>query len=417
MKLGELFIKLSTKGDTKNLEKALKQLKEAEKETRTQLKLKRDLAKATTEEEKELIRKNYAQKKEIDVTQKLLNKQKERNQAIMAGVKGFAGFVTAVSLAIGVLDRFVNSSAKANQSVLTISQSSGMSADLINKYASASMDKNLNVTREGVAQTINSLSQKLRGLQVGEVDENLLQGMQLLQVMGGSSFNPYGLNAEQFLEGLRGSLVGINDEWASDILQRMGISPDLLPMLRMSKEEFDKTKNRFLDEKEMTEQQKLILELSQLKAQIEKVVTLISKELIPPLVKIVEVINKLIQKIPKFLKGDDLPKETPAETKDTIITSRKHATAGVGVTLATGRWVEALGLILSEIIGEGILKEYKSSGFLQLSPYGVPAYNTGNTTNNFNTTINTTQPADKATGDSIERNIKNAQNLEQKVSR
>lgn len=417
MKLGELFIKLSTKGDTKNLEKALKQLKEAEKETRTQLKLKRDLAKATTEEEKQIIRKNHAQKKEIDVTQKLLNKQKERNQAIMAGIKGFAGFVTAVSLAIGVLDRFINSSAKANQSVLTISQSSGMSADLINKYASASMDKNLNVTREGVAQTINSLSQKLRGLQVGEVDESLLQGMQLLQVMGGSSFNPYGLNAEQFLEGLRKSLVGVDDEWASDILQRMGISPDLLPMLRMSKEEFDRTKNRFLNENEMTEQQKLVLELTQLKDQIVKAITIIANELIPPLNKLVEVINKLIQSIPKFLKGDDLPKETPEDIKEAITASRKQATAGTGVALATGRWVEALGLILSEIIGEGIFKEFKSSGFLQLSPYGVPAYNTGNTTNNFNTTINTTQPADKATGDSIERNIKNAQNLEQKVSR
>lgn len=417
MKLGELFIKLSTKGDTKNLEKALKQLKEAEKETRTQLKLKRDLAKATTEEEKELIRKNYAQQKEIDVTQKLLNKQKERNQMIMAGIKGFAGFVTAVSLAVAVLDRFVNASAKANQSVITMAQSSGISADTINKYASASMDKNINVSRENVAQTINSLSQKLRGLQVGEVDENMLQGMQLLQVMGGKSFNPYGLNAEQFLENLRGSIVGINDEWASDILQRMGISPDLLPMLRMSKEEFDKTKNRFLDEEDMTEQQKLMQELNQLKAQIEKAGTIIAQQLIPPINKLVNILEKVISKIPKFLKGDDLPAETPKDVKDTITTSRKQATAGVGIALATGRIYEAITVALAELIGEGIFKEYKSSGFLQLSPYGVPAYNTGNTTNNFNTTINTTQPADKVMMDNYQNQVENAQVSQQKGGR
>lgn len=417
MKLGELFIQLTTQGDTKKLEKALKHLKEAEKETRTQLKLKRDLAKATTDEEKEIIRKNYAQQKEIDCTQRLLNKQKERNQAIMSGIKGFAGFITAVSLAVAVLDRFVNASAKANQSVLTVSQISGMSSDLINKYASASMDKNINVTRESVAQTIGNLSQKLRGLQVGEVDENMLQGMQLLQVMGGKSFNPYGLNAEQFLENLRSGLVGINDEWASDILQRMGISPDLLPMLRMSKEEFEKTKSRFMDEAEMTEQQKLVQELSRLKDEIKMAFQIISTKLIPPLNRLVDILNRLVQKIPKFLKGEDLPKETPKDVKDTITKSRGQATAGVGIALATGRIYEAITVALAEIIGEGLFKEYKSSGFLQLSPYGVPAYNTGNTTNNFNTTINTTQSADKVMMDNFQNQVENAQINQQKGGR
>ena len=79
MKLGELFIELGTKGNTKELEKTLKQLKEAEKKTAAQIKLNKDLAKATTDEEKALIKKNYAQKQEIASTEKVINKSKERN--------------------------------------------------------------------------------------------------------------------------------------------------------------------------------------------------------------------------------------------------------------------------------------------------------------------------------------------------
>ena len=416
MKLGELFIKLTTKGNTKELEKALKQLKEADKETSRQLKLKKDLAKATTDEEKQLIKKNYEQKREIDATQKLINKQKERNQAIISSIKGFAGFVSAVSLAVGVLDRFVNANAKANQSVLTISKSTGISADTINKYASASMDKNINVTRESVAQTFDRLATSLRMQQMGQ-DTSLLQGMQILASRGGKPFTSYGLNAEQFFEQLREGIKGVSDEWASHALTTMGISPDLLPMLRMSKEEFDKTKNRFLSEKEMTEEQKMVQELSEMKGQINKTIQLLELRLIPIIANIYKVIEKITAKIPKFLQGKDLPENTPKDVKDTIVKSRQTATALTAGAIATKQYQIAGLIALAEKIGEDIFKEWKSTGVMQLSPYGVPAYNTGTTNNTFNTTINTTQPADKVMADKYQEDIKLAQKNQQKVGK
>ena len=186
MKLGELFIELGTKGNTKELEKTLKQLKEAEKKTAAQIKLNKDLAKATTDEEKALIKKNYAQKQEIASTEKVINKSKERNKTILASVKGFTRLIGAISLAIGVMDRFANASAKTNQSILTLSQSSGVDINTINKYASAARSLNYNVSREMVAQTLASLSSRLRKTDIGE-DEGLIGGLSLLSGLGGKS--------------------------------------------------------------------------------------------------------------------------------------------------------------------------------------------------------------------------------------
>lgn len=420
MKLGELIIEIATKGNTKNLEKALKELKEAERETSRQLKLKKALAKAETEEEKQLIKKNYAQKQEIATTQKLLNQQKQRNQAIISGIKGFAGYVTAISLAIGVLDRFINKNAKAHQSILTASQTSGIDVDVINKYASAGRSKNINVTQEQVAQTISNLSQNLRNLQLGEANEGMLQGLQLLQQKGGKSFVPYGLNSEQYLEKLREGLVGVSDEWASDILTKMGISPDLLPMLRMSKQEFDSVKNRFLSKEEMEKEKSDAQKLIEIQDKLTQAINKLAIEVIPPLTNVLTVIQKILEKYTKYREGNDLPENTTEENKNVIINSRKTATnitAGTtGLAVATKNpYLLAIagGLMLAEKIGEDIFKEFKSSGFMKLSPYGIPAYNTGTTVNNFNNTINTTQPADQVMLDNYQREVTEAQKSQQ----
>lgn len=424
MKLGELIIEIATKGNTKNLEKALKELKEAERETSRQLKLKKALAKAETEEEKQLIKKNYAQKQEIATTQKLLNQQKQRNQAIISGIKGFAGYVTAISLAIGVLDRFINKQAKADQSILTASQTSGIDVDVINKYASAGRSKNINITQEQVAQTISGLSQNLRNLQLGEANEGMLQGLQLLQQKGGKSFVPYGLNAEQFLENLREGLVGVSDEWSSDILSKMGISPDLLPMLRMSKEEFSRVQNRFLSKEEMEKEQSDAQKLIEAQDELTKAINKLAIDVIPPLTSTVKTISTILEKtvgkIIGYRSGQNLPQNMSEKDKETIIQSRKMATnmSGVGLvgalkTRNPQAFALALMPFLAELIGEDIFKESKSSGFLKLSPYGVPAYNTGTTVNNFNNTINTTQPADQVMLDNYQREVIEAQKTQQ----
>lgn len=52
MKVGEFFIELAFKGDDKKLKQAIKTMEDAEKKSARLIKYRNDLAKASTEEEK-----------------------------------------------------------------------------------------------------------------------------------------------------------------------------------------------------------------------------------------------------------------------------------------------------------------------------------------------------------------------------
>lgn len=186
MKLGELVVELITKGNTKELKKTLDQLKQAEKETRAQIKLNKDLASATTEEEKALIRENAAQKQQIAATEKVIKKNKERNKTIVDGIKGFTRLIGTISLAVGVLDRFANASAKTNQNVLTMAQVSGVDANVINKYTSAARSVNYNVSRDEVAQAFKTISNMLEERKMG-METSIPEATAILGSLGGAS--------------------------------------------------------------------------------------------------------------------------------------------------------------------------------------------------------------------------------------
>lgn len=109
MKIGELFVNITTKADLKGLEKAHKEMEKAERETRRLIQLEKDLAKATTEEQKELIRKNSEQKKELAILKDAINEKREHQKAILGVVKGIGAMITSVTIAYKVLDKMVDS--------------------------------------------------------------------------------------------------------------------------------------------------------------------------------------------------------------------------------------------------------------------------------------------------------------------
>ena len=435
MKLGELFIELGTKGNTKELEKTLKQLKEAEKKTAAQIKLNKDLAKATSDEEKALIKKNYAQKQEIASTEKVINKSKERNKTILAGIKGFTRLIGAISLAIGVMDRFANASAKTNQSILTLSQTSGVDVNTINKYASAARNLNYNVSRETVAQTFQSLSQKLFNMSIGE-EEGIVKGLSLLQSFGGKGFNPIGKSPEQVLEDLRAGITSLTDFQAGQVLSQFGIGPELLPMLRMSSQEFAGVKNRFLSEAQMREEQKRSLELQEKRDEITReferliismyptleeifkdLVTIAPilvdfvKETLPILSEVIKLLHPVAQWLNKhFAKKDitnnpDLTIEEKEKIKNiqkSVPKVNKILNQGLGKyklfsaipelgTKIGARWAE--NTIISNA-AENAIKMRAANNAKRI-----------NVNNTFNNTINTTQPADSVMMDEYQRAI------------
>lgn len=429
MKLGELFIELGTKGNTKELEKTLKQLKEAEKKTTAQIKLNKDLAKATTDEEKALIKKNYAQKQEIASTEKVINKSKERNKTILAGIKGFTRLIGTISLAIGVMDRFANASAKTNQSILTLSQSSGVDVNTINKYASAARSLNYNVSREMVAQTFQSLSQKLFNMSIGE-EEGIVKGLSLLQSFGGKGFNPIGKSSEQVLEDLRAGITNLTDFQAGQVLSQFGIGPELLPMLRMSSKEFAGVKSRFLSESQMREEQRRSLELQEKRDELGKTfenvildiypllnqiansmvelapaLASILSDLMPIFVDIAKLLQPVARWINKWFAEHEATTPEAKEEIKSINTSTSKAREEMKKAFGKntiGANIVGAAMNLAERIGENYVLTNVEKNALKSQGNNVKKVNVNNT---FNNTINTTQPADNVMLDEYQRTI------------
>lgn len=238
--LGELFIELGVVGDVKPLEKALETQKEAirqiEKEISASKRLeqyKKDLAAATTQNEKKVIKENFAKEiqkeklvEETKGTEKLIAGKKALAGRIAGVVKGIGVFIGAVTAAAIAMNKLTNELVQSNQAMLNLTRTTDIAQSTFQKWGG--IGKMLGV--ENADQQLAGLNQRLFELMLtGE-------GARGFQLAG---INPIGQDAEGVLEQLRNRIRGLSDTSASYLLQQMGLDPQMLHLLRMSREEFE----------------------------------------------------------------------------------------------------------------------------------------------------------------------------------
>lgn len=268
LKVGELFIQLGVKGDTKELDKSIKQMEQAQKRSKDLLKYRQDLAKAENESQKALVKKNFADKIQLENLKKQSESIKKQNSNWVGLAKGILGFVAAAGIAYKAMDRLVTSFAQANQQMIAFQRTTGLSFASLNKYASASAAVNFNSSIEGTAQTMSRLANNLWDIRMGRGD---ISPYQELAFVGGKAFNPMGMSVEQLIESVREAIKGVDDLQATNIIQRMGFAPDDLMMLRMSREEFEKINDLFLSPEQREEMNKNALELKKIQLEFQKI--------------------------------------------------------------------------------------------------------------------------------------------------
>lgn len=266
MKLADFFIQLGVKGDTKELDKTIKQLEEAERATKRQIKFQQDLAKATSEEQKALIRKNYYQNKALDLAKKEKNAIVDKNKAFANTVKGITAIGASALIAYKVIDRMINSLAVANSRMIAFQRQTGISFASLNKYASASASVNFNATPEQMANTMQTLAGNLYDIRMGRGD---ISPYQELAFVGGKSFNPMGMSVEQLIESVREAIKGVGDVQATNLITRMGFSPDDLLMLRMTRKEFEKINDLFLSPREREQMNAYSLQIKKMRLEMQ----------------------------------------------------------------------------------------------------------------------------------------------------
>lgn len=298
MNLGEFIIKIGTQADTKKLDEAIKKLEEAEKKTRRMIKVQQDLAKATSEQEKELIKKNAAQQDELDVLKQVKNEQDSLNISMQKSIGTAIKMVGAIGATATMLDRMGNSLLKANQMYMTFEKQSGISITRLNRMAGIAQMAGTGLSPEQVAGDIQSLQHKI--FRFERFGENA-------KTFGMLGINPRGMDSDKLILSLRKSLSRYSGRVKSEILQELGLSQEWLNVLDLSEEKFNeylKTSSKLqLTEKERKKLAEYNAKQQQNNMRWELAKNKLLLSVMPLVQQIMEVTSKAALEFAKFLQS------------------------------------------------------------------------------------------------------------------
>lgn len=257
MNIGEFIIKIGTQGDTKGLDEAIKKMSEAEKKTRKQIKLIHDLAKATSEEEKELIKKNAAQQDELDGLRAVKKEHDALNNTIKTNIVTAFKYIGAISATVTMLDRLGNSLIKSNQAYITFEKQTGISSSRLMRMSTLAQLSGSGMNPEQIAGDLKSLQRRMFEFRLGK-------GAGTFAQLG---INPMGMKSDDFIKVLRHRLKGRSADYKSYMLDQLGLSQEWLHIIDLTD---DKFKEYLQDSQKLTLSAKERNKLAQLSEQQQR---------------------------------------------------------------------------------------------------------------------------------------------------
>ena len=129
-----------------------------------------------------------------------------------------------------------------------------------------------------------------------------VSAFQELSYFSGQQVEPFG-SPEKVIEQVRSALRSIpNDVQATNLIQRMGFNADDLMMLRMTREEFEKTQQLFLKPEQQEQLAKYGKELNLLHLNFKLIGDEMLLDLLPVIIDIEKAILPLFKEVANFLK-------------------------------------------------------------------------------------------------------------------
>lgn len=295
--IGELFIQLGVDADIKPLDDAIKKMREVVKGINEEVKANKRLLKylndinnARTEAQKKIIKENFVkelqiekQEKEIEAAEKAKEEKLKQIAAIKGAIKGIVGFVAAISGAVYALNKLTDSLVQNNQEFLNLTRNSDIALSTFQKWDAVGRMFGV----RGAANQIANLNQRLYELKLTG------QGAEGFMFAG---INPMGQSAESVMEQLRNRVAGLDDTSATFLLNKMGIDPSMLHLLRLGRKEFEEL-GRTIEKYQLTDKQRgdiqamnAQLEIARIKLQYVKDRAILA--LMPYVVKLMNLITK-----------------------------------------------------------------------------------------------------------------------------
>ena len=193
------------------------------------------------------------------------------------------------------LDRFIDSALRGVVSLQNLNNQTDLSIEKLQQYQQAGQLSNLALSADQIAQSIANVQKNLANIKIGQGN---IAPFQLLGI------DVAGADAFSVIEQLRESIKGIDPAIATNLIAQLGLTPDFINILKLSRKEFEAlSENIFLNPKQRFDIDKLGTSI--------KALTLKFKSLKDQAVaKIAPALDELVQKFFKWLKdnGDKIIK-------------------------------------------------------------------------------------------------------------
>ena len=301
MNIGEFIIKIGTQGDTKALSEAINKTEQAEKKSKRLLEYLKKLKEATSDYEKKLIKKNFAQQVELDNLKNIDKKQKELNHSMASGINTALKMTAAIGATVVALDRMGNSLLKSNQMYITFQRQTDMSIGRLNRMAGLARLSGMNLSPDQVAGDLQSLQQKI--FRLGLTGE----GSGIFAQLG---MNPIGMSSDQFIAYLRRRTQGMSGQQKSYVLGELGLSQEWLNVLDLTNKEFQDylttAKDLQLTEEERKQLAKYTLQQQKNNMRWELAKQKVLIALMPAIQKIMDFTSKIALNISNSLGNEQM---------------------------------------------------------------------------------------------------------------
>lgn len=247
------------------------------------------------------------------------------------GIKSLRNGAFALSAAftgaVYGLNKFVDGSLQGVVALQNLSNQTGLAIEGLQKWQQAGQLSNLAISAEQIAGSIGNVQKNLAQIRMGQGN---LAPFQLLgiDVMGQDAFG--------VLDQLRNSIQGLDSATATNLITQIGLTPDFINLLRLSRKEFEAlSENTFLNKKQREEIDKVGTSIKALQLRMGAL-----KD--QAVAKIAPLLNDLVQDFFKWL----------SDNGDKIVNTMSDFAKGFAMfTQAIGNAFSVLTGFLSNITG------------------------------------------------------------------
>ena len=211
------------------------------------------------------------------------------------GTKELLAMGTAAIAASAAILKVTDMTVKSSVALENFNKQTGLSIDLLQKWQKAGALSDVELTTEKIAENIKGLQHNLQELQFGGGNTQAFRWL---------GIDVSGMNAFEVLEKVRTSIKDLDNVQATNLLQKMGLSPNFINVLRTSREEFEKLgQGWFLSSEERKKLVEVGTALTRMKLEFIEIRDKAIATFTPDIINLIDNIKNFTTNIYSFIKA------------------------------------------------------------------------------------------------------------------